>query len=95
MSEINKGDDPYYIDGTEPDIRTWFDVGIAKGATHMIIAFDIGYDYEPYYVMPGENVLVKEGELEGGGHIQGTYDLSEPLDDEDISFFYRCVGMSK
>lgn len=87
-------DDQDYSDGSDPDIRTWFDVGIAKGATHMIIAFDVGYDYEPYYVMPGENVFAKADQLEGGGHLHAIFDLSKPLADKDIHHFYKCVGAS-
>ena len=39
------------------DISRWFDAGVAKGATHMIVACDsFDHDDYPIYVMPGENV---------------------------------------
>lgn len=41
---------------TKEDISRWFDTGVKKGATHLIVlcdTFDHG-DY-PKYVMPGDN----------------------------------------
>ncbi|MDP3710616.1 MAG: hypothetical protein Q8R29_02715 [bacterium] len=42
---------------TKEDIRGWFEDGVKKGATHMIVVCDT-YDHEdfPVYVMPGESV---------------------------------------
>lgn len=40
---------------TVNDLRQWFDIGVRKGATHMIIKTD-WFDHEDYpvWVMPGE-----------------------------------------
>lgn len=43
------------------DISVWFDEGVEKGATHMIVVCD-KFDYEDYpcFVMPNEDVRAKE-----------------------------------
>lgn len=39
---------------TREEIGRWFDEGVAKGATHMIVATDtFDWDDYPVYVMPG------------------------------------------
>jgi hypothetical protein len=41
-------------------LKDWFDEGVAKGATHMIVVCDT-FDYEDYpvYVLPGEDFDVE------------------------------------
>ena len=42
---------------TREEIGEWFDRGVAKGATHMVVACDT-FDHEDYpdYVSPGSDV---------------------------------------
>lgn len=48
------------------DISGWFDEGVRKGATHMIVVCDT-FDFEdaPTYVMPGVDVRWKLSEIRG------------------------------
>jgi len=57
---------------SRPEISQWFDDGVAKGATHMIVACDCySWDDYPSYVMPGEDPKEKEKEiLDHGMQIQ-------------------------
>lgn len=43
------------------EIRRWFEEGVAKGATHMIVVCDT-FDHEDYpvFVKPGEDVRERE-----------------------------------
>ena len=50
-------DEPDYSDGTEPNLRGWHQTGRDMGASHMIVAFDTGYDFQPVYVIPGGESL--------------------------------------
>jgi len=45
---------------TREEISEWFDEGVTKGATHLIVVVDT-FDYEDYpvYVIPGENASAK------------------------------------
>jgi hypothetical protein len=61
----------------------WFDRGVEKGATHMIVVCDT-FDYSdaPVYVMPGEDVHKRQAE-EGGKPMQKVmevYCMSKPKD---------------
>lgn len=63
---------------TVPEIASWFDRGVADGASHMIVAVD-RFDHENYPVYVGEPTKVR-GEVERieGGSMQGVmevYDL--------------------
>jgi hypothetical protein len=61
------------------DILCWFDEGVRKGATHMIVVCDT-WDYEDYavYVMPGEDTRKKVSEFSGPNmqRVMEVYDLS-------------------
>lgn len=45
---------------TVDDLTRWFNHGVEKGATHMIVVVDT-FDHEDYpvYVMPGEDARTK------------------------------------
>lgn len=61
------------------EISQWFDDGVAKGATHMIVACDC-YSWEDYpsYVMPGQDPKEKEKDIldHGMQKIMEVYNLS-------------------
>lgn len=61
------------------EISTWFDEGVSKGATHMIVACDC-FDWSDYpsYVMPGEDPKDKEKDIldHGMQKIMEVYNLS-------------------
>ena len=40
------------------DIKAWFDEGVNKGATHMLVVWD-SFSFEPKYVMPDEDPHAK------------------------------------
>ena len=50
---------------TVEEISGWFDRGVEKGATHMIVACDT-FDYGDYpvYVMPDEDVRKRRDEIQ-------------------------------
>lgn len=56
---------------TREEISQWFDAGIAKQATHMLVVCDT-FDYEDYpvYVMPGENPKVRAEKYIAGDNMQ-------------------------
>jgi len=66
---------------TFQDIQGWFRKGVAKGATHMIVACD-SYDYTnyPVYVQPGTQVAdeVKRVAGESMQRIDEVYALWKP-----------------
>lgn len=57
---------------TKKEISSWFDDGIKKGATHLIVFCDT-FDYEDYpvFVMPSENVRAKAT----GGNMQTVMEV--------------------
>lgn len=54
---------------TRQDIESWFDRGVAEGATHMIVVCDT-YDHDDYpvFVKPGEDPRAKHKEYLDGLH---------------------------
>lgn len=60
---------------TKQDIAGWFDEGVHKGATHMIVVCD-EFDYEdsPTYVMPGEDAR-KRADEEGKKPMQRVMEV--------------------
>lgn len=67
----------------QSDIGAWFKEGVAKGATHMIVAVDT-WDHEDYpvYVMPGEDAraVVDAYSNKDGQRVMETYNLSMDMD---------------
>lgn len=62
-------------------ISDWFDRGVAKGATHMVVVCDT-FDWEdyPHYVMPGEDPKeYKPGEMQ---KVMEVYALHLPKLDQ-------------
>lgn len=70
--------------------RVWFDAGVAKGATHMIVVSDT-FDWTdfPIYVMPGEDVrkVEKRKSEEGMNKIMEVFDLRIERDPQ-----FDCQG---
>lgn len=66
---------------TYEEIKAWFDEGVQKKATHLIVVCDT-YDYDDYpkYVMPGEDVKAKIAEVRGQNmtKIMEVYNLRKP-----------------
>ena len=58
---------------TKEDISQWFDEGVKKGATHMLVVTDT-FDYEDYpkYVMSGEDPRARYKEYLDGTHSMQT-----------------------
>lgn len=67
----------------QSDIAAWFDEGVAKGATHMIVAVDT-WDHEDYpvFVMPGENAraVAESYSNKEGQRLMEVYNLSLDMD---------------
>lgn len=64
---------------TREEIGRWFDEGVAKGATHMIVATDIfDWDDYPVYVMPGSVAAKRADEVRSQSmtKVMEVYDLS-------------------
>jgi hypothetical protein len=62
---------------SKPEIDGWFDEGVKKGATHMIVVCDdFDYDDYPKYVMPGEDVREKSTNLGNMQRLMEVYNLS-------------------
>jgi hypothetical protein len=60
------------------DILCWFDEGVRKGATHLIVVCDtFNYEDYPIYVMPGEDARKKAAEKDGSNmqKVMEVYDL--------------------
>ena len=54
---------------TKEELSDWFDEGMKKGATHMLIVCDtFAYDDYPKYVMPGEDPRALHQEYAVGKH---------------------------
>lgn len=68
---------------TKTDIRGWFQYGIKKGATHMLVICDT-YDYEDYprYVMPGENPRDADPKGDNMQRTMECYDLRMDMDEQ-------------
>jgi len=78
---------------TREDISNWFDEGVAKGATHMVIICDT-YDYDdfPRYVMPGEDPRHVAGKMGDMQRLMEVYALHLPKEmqmAERRSFHYE------
>jgi len=92
MNDDFIGDDQDYYDDGVPCIEMWYDVGLERGATHMVIAFDMAPEpnYDAAYVYPnGDSLERVQHKCEGGGHIFETIDLSKPLPKEIVERFYK------
>lgn len=67
------------------DLREWFLHGVAKGATHMVIAVDT-WDHEDYpvYVMPGENSRDIADKYDGKDmqRVMEVYDLAMDMEEQ-------------
>lgn len=74
---------------TKEEISTWFDAGVALGATHMIVACDT-FDHEDYpvYVKFGEDVHEKYKEYNGQDmqRVMEVYSLRLPKDGQLAEF---------
>ncbi len=66
---------------TKEDISRWFDDGVEKGATHLIVVCDT-FDYGDYpkYVMPGEDAKEKASNLGSMQSLMEVYNLSMDKD---------------
>ena len=78
-----------FRDNDAPNLQRWYREGIEIGATHLIVMTEEDEPFQPYYVMPHENVNVVEDRLCGGGHIFETYNLSKPIYPEQLTRFYK------
>lgn len=79
---------------SKQDLRAWFDKGVAKGFTHMIVVCDT-FDHMdfPVYVLPSENVKAVEATYTSQqmARIMEVYNLSMDRDEqlaEDRAFNY-------
>lgn len=69
---------------TKDTIRRWFNNGVSKGCTHMIVVCDT-YDYSdfPAYVDPDEDVREVEKEQRTNmGRVMEVYDLRMSREDQ-------------
>lgn len=70
---------------TKMELSEWFDRGIKKGATHMIVVCDT-YDWEDYpvYVESGQDVSTVEAGYDGKNmaKVMEIYDLSMDKDQQ-------------
>lgn len=66
---------------TRAEISKWFDEGVAKGATHMIVVCDT-FDYEDYpkFVMSGEDAQKQASGLGNMQRLMEVYNLSMDKD---------------
>lgn len=61
---------------TRSEISEWFDEGLKKGATHMIVVCDtFDYDDYPKYVMPDEHVREMAANLGEMQKLMEVYNL--------------------
>lgn len=73
------------------DILCWFDEGVRKGATHLVVVCDT-FEYEDYpiYVMPTDNLAEVTAKHNGPNmqRVSGVYDLrknkTEQLDARQV-----------
>jgi hypothetical protein len=67
------------------DIREWFEEGLSKGASHMIVVCDT-FDHEDYpvFVKPEEDVHEKERAYSGRNmqRVMEVYNLRADMDDQ-------------
>ena len=62
---------------SKSEIAQWFDDGVKKGASHMIIVCDtFDYDDYPKYVMPGDDPREKANNLGSMQTLMEVYNLS-------------------
>ncbi len=83
--------DPNFQDDIDalPDVENWFQTGVEKGATHMIICCDPSYsddNLQPIYVMPNDDYGIVENNLWRSGHVIGSYDLSRPFRKQENTY---------
>jgi hypothetical protein len=75
---------------TKDDIRRWLVAGKEKGATHVIVAYDMfDYLFYPTLVMPGENTCEKAEEIARCDVVKEVYSLT--LDIEQQLAEHRAV----
>jgi hypothetical protein len=68
---------------TREMISEWFDRGVQKGATHMLVISDsFSYEYYPAYVQKGQDPRKIEQEYSGRSMtgVAEVYDLGLPKD---------------
>ena len=73
------------MSATKNDIRSWFQVGKANGATHMIVVTDtFNFENHPVYVNEGESVEEKEKECERESmqRVEEVYSLSLDMESQ-------------
>jgi hypothetical protein len=77
---------------TKQDISEWFDEGVKKGATHMLVVCDT-FEYEDYpvYVMPGQSAVMEASNRDGKNmqKVMECYRLRKDMKDVQLSFG-RC-----
>ncbi len=64
---------------TKPEISSWFDRGIAEGATHMIVVCDtFDYDDYPVFCSSDKDCIEKHAHYDGLNmqRVMEVYDLS-------------------
>jgi len=62
---------------TKSDISKWFDEGVHKGATHMMVVCDtFDWDDYPKYIMPGEDAKIASKKLGDMQSLMEVYDLN-------------------
>lgn len=70
---------------TKELLATWFDSGVAQGATHMVVVCDT-FDYEDYpvYVSPNQDVgqVFREYDGPNMAKVMEVYDLAKDRDSQ-------------
>lgn len=70
---------------SKSDIQGWFERGVTKGATHMIVVCDT-FDHSDYpvFIAPEEDVRERAKEYDGRNmqRIMEVYDLSRDMDEQ-------------
>ncbi len=70
---------------TKSDIQGWFERGVAKGASHMIVVCDtFDHDDYPVFVEPDEDVRGKIDEYSGKNmqRVMEVYRLSDDMGEQ-------------
>jgi len=70
---------------SKSDIDEWFERGVQKGATHLIVCTDtFSYEDYPSYVMPGENAreAYEKKIASPMTNVMEVYDLKKSKEDQ-------------
>ena len=70
---------------TKQEIRKWFELGIVKGSTHLIVACDtFNWNDYPVFVSSMEDVHKRQREIENQEmtKIMEVYNLSKDVDEQ-------------